>query len=132
MKLDPTDRRRVAIASVLTFVALPAVWTGARARGLGLADVVGWMSAAPARLAGLVRSGDVSPRELVEASLRRIEALDPQLNAFRKVLAERALAAGATPGEYRAEMPGMHGRAFADPDGHQWEVLHTDPALFGG
>ena len=47
-------------------------------------------------------------------------------------LAERALAAGATPGEYRAEMPGMHGRVFADPDGHQWEVFHTDPALFGG
>ena len=40
----------------------------------------------------LLRAGEVSPRELVETCLRRIERLDPDLNAFRKVLAERALA----------------------------------------
>ncbi len=45
-----------------------------------------------ARQAELVRSGEVSPRELVQACLDRIEALDPRLNAFRIVLAERALA----------------------------------------
>ena len=39
----------------------------------------------------LLRSGQASPRDLVEGALRRIERLDPQLNAFRKVLAERAL-----------------------------------------
>lgn len=39
-----------------------------------------------------VRAGDVGARELVEATLRRIEALDPTLNAFRVVLGERALA----------------------------------------
>ena len=55
-------------------------------------DPADLLFAGPARLAALVRAGDVSPRELVEASLRRIEALDPQLNAFRKVLAERAMA----------------------------------------
>ena len=44
-------------------------------------------------LAGLVRSGSVSARELVEASLERIEALDPALNAFVDVYAEDALAA---------------------------------------
>ncbi|MGY1635307.1 allantoinase AllB [Geodermatophilus sp. SYSU D00742] len=38
-------------------VGLPAVWTGARARGLSLARVVEWMCAAPARLAGLPRKG---------------------------------------------------------------------------
>jgi allantoinase len=38
-------------------LGLPAVWTGARARGHGLADVVGWMAAGPARLAGLARKG---------------------------------------------------------------------------
>jgi amidase len=47
--------------------------------------------AGPARLAELVRSREVAPRELVELSLRRVESLDPQLNAFRVVLAERAL-----------------------------------------
>ncbi|MEJ5945545.1 VOC family protein [Pseudokineococcus basanitobsidens] len=46
-------------------------------------------------------------------------------------LADRAVAAGAEPADYGMEVPGMHGRAFADPDGHQWEVLHTDPGFFG-
>jgi allantoinase len=41
-------------------VALPAVWTGARARGIPLAQVVGWMSAAPARLAGLPGKGAIA------------------------------------------------------------------------
>ena len=43
------------------------------------------------RQAALVRAGEVTPRELVETSLERIAALDPQLNAFRVVFAERAL-----------------------------------------
>jgi allantoinase len=34
-------------------VALPAVWTGARARGLAPERLAEWMSAAPARIAGL-------------------------------------------------------------------------------
>jgi allantoinase len=41
-------------------VALPAVWTGARARGLGLGDVVRWMSEAPARLTGLTGKGGIA------------------------------------------------------------------------
>ncbi len=41
-------------------VALPAVWTGARARGLPLAQVVRWMSAAPALLAGLPGKGAIA------------------------------------------------------------------------
>jgi amidase len=49
--------------------------------------------AGPGRLAALVRAGEVHPRELVELCLRRIEALDPQLNAFRVTLADEALAA---------------------------------------
>ncbi len=43
-------------------------------------------------LAGMVRAGEVSSRELVEISLARIEELNPQLNAFVEVDAERALA----------------------------------------
>jgi amidase len=43
------------------------------------------------RQAELVRSGEVSPRELVETALERIAELDPQLNAFRTVFAEQAL-----------------------------------------
>ncbi len=47
--------------------------------------------AGAARQAEMVRSGEVSPSELVRLSLDRIAALDPQLNAFRKLFAERAL-----------------------------------------
>ena len=39
-----------------------------------------------------MRDGEVSAREVVEATLERIERLDPRLNAFRVVFAERALA----------------------------------------
>ena len=41
-------------------VALPVVWSGARARGLPLGDVVRWMSAAPAELAGLPTKGAIA------------------------------------------------------------------------
>jgi amidase len=48
--------------------------------------------AGPGALAGLIRRREVQPRELVELFLRRIETIDPKLNAFRVVLAEQALA----------------------------------------
>ena len=41
-------------------VALAAVWSGARARGIGLDRVVRWMAEAPARLAGLPRKGAIA------------------------------------------------------------------------
>jgi allantoinase len=41
-------------------VALPAVWTGAQDRGLGLPQIVRWMSEAPARLAGLPGKGAIA------------------------------------------------------------------------
>lgn len=43
-------------------IALPVVWTGAAARGIPLHRLAGWMSAAPARLAGLGgRKGVIAP-----------------------------------------------------------------------
>jgi len=43
-------------------LTLPAVWTGAREHGFTIADLVGWMCAAPARLAGLEgRKGAIAP-----------------------------------------------------------------------
>jgi amidase len=44
-----------------------------------------------ARQAELIASGEVSSRELVELYLERIARLNPRVNAFRVVLAERAL-----------------------------------------
>ncbi len=42
-------------------------------------------------MAEMVRARDVSPRELVQIYLDRIARLDPELNSFRKVFAEKAL-----------------------------------------
>jgi amidase len=44
-----------------------------------------------AKLSDLLRAGEVTPRELVELFLARIERLDPTLNAFVSVRAEAAL-----------------------------------------
>jgi len=54
-------------------------------------------------LAAMVRSGEISSRELVETALERIEELNPSLNAFVDVDAERALAAAdaVRPGDER-------------------------------
>jgi amidase len=54
-------------------------------------------------LAGMVRAGEVSAKELVALSLERIEELNPQLNAFVEVDGERALAAAeqVRPGDER-------------------------------
>jgi amidase len=54
-------------------------------------------------LAALVRRGELSALELVDASLRRIDALEPQVNAFVDVDHEgaRATAAAIAPGDGR-------------------------------
>jgi amidase len=53
----------------------------------------GLMFRSAIELAGMVRAGEVSARELVQTSLDRIEELNPELNAFVQVDGERALAA---------------------------------------
>ncbi|MBK5229600.1 MAG: amidase [Thermoleophilia bacterium] len=54
-------------------------------------------------LAEMVRSGELSARELTELSLERAEALNPELGAFIAIDAERALAAAdkIKPGDER-------------------------------
>ena len=54
-------------------------------------------------LAGLIRDGELSARELVQASLDRIDELNPRLNAFVDVFADEALAAADAvgPGDRR-------------------------------
>src|SRR5215213_817382 len=60
-----------------------------------------------ARQAELVRAGEVSPRELVELALERIGRLDRDLNAFRVVFDERALAEADKAGRrtHSADLP---------------------------
>jgi amidase len=54
-------------------------------------------------VAALIRDGSLSAREAVEASIRRIEAIDPRLGAFAELDAERSLDAAAAiePGDER-------------------------------
>ena len=59
-------------------------------------------------LAAAIRRRDLSPVELMEATLRRIEALNPKLNAFVVLRAEEALAEARSLGERiaRGDDPG--------------------------
>ena len=69
--------------------------------------------------AAAVRAGEVSPVELVEHALRRVEALDAGLGAFLTVTPERALAA-ARRAERRVRhgggLPPLHGVPMAIKD----------------
>lgn len=63
--------------------------------------------AGPGALAGLVRAGELHPRELVQACLSRIAELDPRLNAFREVLADQALADADALSDRRGRLAGV-------------------------
>jgi aspartyl-tRNA(Asn)/glutamyl-tRNA(Gln) amidotransferase subunit A len=66
-----------------------------------------------AGVAPLLRTRQLSPVELTEAALQRIERRDPTINAFQLVLAERARAAARraeqeiAAGEYRGPLHGV-------------------------
>jgi amidase len=70
-----------------------------------------------ARQAEMVRDGEISSRELSEALLDRIDRLDPDLNAFRVVMGEEALAeADARDGEGAEGRGPLHGVPVAIKD----------------
>ena len=64
-------------------------------------------------LSGLIRSGEVSPVDVVEACLARIEATEPTLNSFITLLPEQARAAAQraeqeiSRGNYRGPLHGI-------------------------
>jgi amidase len=60
-----------------------------------MSDDFAWMDATAQ--AQLVRNGDVTPAELVEAAIARIDKLNPQLNAVIHRLDDKAMAAAADP-----------------------------------
>ena len=63
-------------------------------------------------LAEAIRSSQVSSREVVEAHLRRIEEVNPSINAVTVVLAERALDTAEAADRIttqRGELPRLHG-----------------------
>jgi amidase len=63
-------------------------------------------------LAGLIASGDVSSREVVDAHLERIEAVNGHLNALVVVLADEARAAADAADAFDGERGPLHGVPF--------------------
>ena len=66
-------------------------------------------------LAGVIRSGQASSREVIEAHLRRTEAVNPAVNAITVVLAEQALEAAKAADRKAAgggDLPSLHGVPF--------------------
>ncbi len=73
--------------------------------------------AGPGAQAAMVKAREIHPRELVELYLRRIEAHDPKLNAFRVVLADEAwTAADALAGTDLTEAGSLAGVPVAIKD----------------
>lgn len=82
-----------------------------------MSDDLAFMPATTA--AAMIRRGDISPTELVRASLRRIEEINPQLNAFCAIYAQEAVEAArqAERALARGEKPGLlHGLPIAFKD----------------
>jgi amidase len=82
-------------------------------------DAVELAFAGPLRQAELIRDGEISPRELVQVYLDRIERIDPDLNAFRVVLGERALTEAKQAARRKASQDRpLLGVPFAVKDNH--------------
>ena len=75
--------------------------------------------------AELVRDGEVSPSQLVEGAIGRIEALNPELNAVISDLSHKAIAAAGRPlpeGPFRGVPMLLKDLAWAD----RWPSLHGE------
>ena len=59
-----------------------------------MADISDLLTRPATELAGMIRDGEVSSRELTEGVFERIEALNPRVNAFTALDADRALERG--------------------------------------
>jgi allantoinase len=67
-------------------LGLPVMWTAARGRGVGLGELLGWMSAGPARLAGLSDKGALvagADADLVEFAAEEEFTVQPTELAHR-------------------------------------------------
>ncbi|MDI9917983.1 amidase [Rhodococcus sp. IEGM 1379] len=82
--------------------------------------------------AELIRSGQLSARELTENTLRRIERLNPSLNAFTRILADEALKEATRRDQHQADgtaLGPLHGVPIAIKDEN--DVAGT-PTTYGG
>ena len=76
------------------------------------------------------RFKDFTKKDLADPARQTeaIVALSAQSRAEVDELAEKALAAGASPANDPYELESMYGRSFNDPDGHLWELIWMDPS----
>ena len=73
----------------------------------------------------MVRSRKISPVELVEAHLKQIRAVNPQVNAFITVLEEEALAGARQAEEVPDDAGPLHGIPFTVKDSFDMRDLPT-------
>ena len=75
-----------------------------------------------------------TPRALCDTTThtKAILALLAESKAKVDEMADAALEAGGTEPRERTDMGFMYNRAFADPDGHIWEMFWMDPATVIG
>ena len=76
------------------------------------------------------RFRDFTKKQLADAAAQTeaIVAVSAESRDEVDQLAEKALAAGASPANDPMDMGFMYGRSFNDPDGHLWELIWMDPA----
>ncbi len=90
-------------------------------------DELGWLGAA--ELAALYRARRLSPVEVAEATLRRMERVDPDVNAMMRLTPEHAMAAARTAEAVfmRGETPRLlEGIPFTVKDLHPTKGVQTD------
>ena len=75
-----------------------------------------------------------TPRALCDATTHTeaLLALSVESRARVDEMVGAALEAGGTEPRERTDMGFMYNRAFADPDGHIWEIFWMDPATVQG
>ncbi|GAA2361760.1 amidase [Saccharopolyspora halophila] len=79
-------------------------------------------------LAGLIRSGELSAREVMSAHLQRVEQLNPKVNALVSLAPERAMEAAREADERfaRNDATGpLHGLPMAHKDTHETAGMRT-------
>ncbi|HTX71435.1 MAG TPA: amidase [Rectinemataceae bacterium] len=108
---ESTEEAAAPVAGEALPSAAPPGGTAGGGRGVSRASEL--LDSSVELAARRLRSGEVSPLELVDAALERISARDPLINAFQVILADEARAAARLAeeemrnGEYRGPLHGV-------------------------